>query len=262
MGVSNQQNPPIPGVLIDTRNIRGTTRFSELQQDLQAQIEEYDRTVHEQIMKMNMCAGVLPKHQEELDHIPEGVEFCRRKFLGVESALASDIEAIAHVNKLVGIDAEHAKLSFRVVDNLKLPQQFHTNDAWHSRSTNNRSQPDGEEESRNIVSFVSATADELAATLKKHQNNISEIEFHLRNVEASSAAQINTLIADRNNGRSGGGDDAIQDLAAALTEFEQSILHVAGKVGATREGVQNLQLGAFQETTNGATTNGRRSGIY
>ena len=263
MGQANQQQQQqIPGVRIDTSNIRGTTRFSDLQADLQAEIEKFDKIVLQQIDFKSQCDGITAAHVDQLEQIPNDVEFCRRKLIGVQTAMSSDVEAIAHVQGLIKTDADNAKLSFRVVDNLKLPQQFHINDAWNSKSTNGRSQGNNGGESRDIVGFFAATADELSATLNKYQKNITEIELHLRSVEAASAQQISALVARRNNGASVVDDDAVRDLAGALTEFEQSILHVAGKVGGTREGVQTLQLGSFSGTSNGQAANGKRSGVY
>jgi len=257
MGQGNQ--PTIPGVRIDTSNIRGTTRFSDLQSDLQSDLEKLEHAFGTQIGYRNHIDGILKKHEEDLTRVPNDVEWCRRKLIGVQNAMASDVQSIAHVQGLIKVDIENAQLSFNAVNNLKLPPQFHTNDSWNQKSTNARSQENGSEESRDIVSFVSATADELSATLAKYQNNITEIELHLRSVEAASTQQINAMVARRNNGGATVEDDAVRDLAAALTDFEQSILHVAGKVGGMREGVQSLQLGSFTGTT---TANGKRNGVY
>lgn len=257
MGQGNQPQV-IPGVRIDTANIRGTTRFSDLQIDIQAQIEQMDKSIFAQIEQSNQCAAIMLKHDDQVKQIPDDVEFCRRKLLGVENAQSADVEAIAKASVLVKSDRDNAMLSFQVIDNLKLPQQFHVHDSWQSASTSR--QANGAEESSKVVGFVSATADELSSTLTKYQNNISEIEHHLRSVEVDSAQQINALIS-RRNGSTRVDDDTVRDLAAALGEFEQSILHVAGKVGAARESVQTLQLGGF---TNGRATNGngKRSGVY
>jgi nucleoporin p58/p45 len=252
----------VPGVRIDTANIRGTTRYSDLQGDLQQQIEEFDKMIQAHMGWKEQIDGIVPKHQEGLDNLPESVELCRRQLIGAQNGMASDVESIANVQGLIKIDAENAQLSFKAIENLKLPQQYHIDDSWHSKSTNNRSQENRDDKSRSIVGFVSSTADELATTITKYKEHITEIELHLRGVEANSAQQINSLIARRNNGGSGADNDAVQDLAATLTDFEQSILHVAGKIGDVREGVQTLQLGSFTGVTNGKGVNGKRSGVY
>jgi hypothetical protein len=264
MGQANQQAQTVPGVKIDITNLRGTTRFNDLHEELQKQIEHMDNVIQGQIQLKNECYAIMPSHDSQLSNIPIDVEFCRRKLIGLESAMAADAEAIAHIREFVKADAESAKLSFRAIDNLKLPPQYHVSGVWPSKSTtgDNRSRSNNDGEGQDLVGFFSSNADELAATLSKYQKHIGEIELHLRSVEESSAQQINALIARRNGG-SGGDDDQLRQLAAALADFEQSIVHIASKVGNLREGVTALQqYGAFRGPAHGRSMNGHRSGIY
>jgi nucleoporin p58/p45 len=264
MGQANQQPQTVPGVKIDITNLRGTTRFNDLHEDLQKQIEHMDNVIQGQIQLKNECYAIMPSHDSQLSNIPIDVEFCRRKLIGLESAMAADAEAISHIREFVKADAESAKLSFRAIDNLKLPPQYHVSSVWPPKSTtgDNRSRSSNDGEGQDLVGFFSSNADELAATLSKYQKHIGEIELHLRSVEESSAQQINALIARRNGG-SGGDDDQLRQLAAALADFEQSIVHIASKVGNLREGVTALQhYGAFRGPAHGRSMNGHRSGIY
>jgi nucleoporin p58/p45 len=263
MGQNRNLQQTIPGVKIDTANLRGTTRFNDLHEELQRQIEHMDTVIQGQIKLKNDCNAIMAPHDSQLTTIPSDVEFLRRKLVGLESAMAADAEAISHIREYIKIDAENAKLSFRAIDNLKLPPQFHVSGVWPAKpsSGDNRSQSNNNNDAQDIVGFFSSNADELSATLAKYQKHIGEIEQHLRSVEDASAQQINSLIARRNDG-SNGDDDDIRQLAYALTDFEQSILHVAGKVGGLREGIQTLQLGNFLGVANGRSTNGYRNGIY
>ena len=259
---SNQQT--IPGVRIDTANIRGTTRFNDLHEDLQKQIINMDEVIQAQIRLKNDCDAIMPSHETQLSGIPHDVDFIRRKLIGVESALEQDAKAIDSAQDLIKIDAEHAKLSFKAIDNLKLPPQYHNPGIWSAKSTSsdNRSHSNGEGEAQDLIGFFSTTADEQAKTLEKYQKLMTEIEQHLRGVEASSAQQINSLIAKRNGGLAGQ-DDPVQELGAILRELEQSILGVAGKVGSAREAMQTLQLGAFPGgPADEKKTNGKRNGVY
>lgn len=262
MGQTTNQPPQtVPGVRIDTANIRSTTRFNDLHEDLQREIINIDKIIQAQIQLKHDCDAIMPSHHGQLSNIPHDVDFCQRKIAGVEDSIETDAESISHIRNLVKTDAENAKLSFRAVDNLKLPPQYHTSGIWSAKSANTdaRSQGSSEEGTQDLVGFFSAAADELAATLSRYQNNITEIEQHLRGVEANSAQQINALIARRNGGY-GAQENPAQELAGALSEFEQSILGVAVEVGAAREGVQSLQLGLVS-SGNGRTT-GKRRGIY
>jgi nucleoporin p58/p45 len=262
LGQSNTQNQQaVPGVRIDLSNLRGTTRFSDLHEDLQKEISRMDDIIQGQIKLKNDCEAIMPSHNNQLAQVPNDVAFCNRKLVGVESAAVSDVNAISLVREFIKTDAEHAKLSFRAIDNLKLPPQYHNSGMWSGKAQGSQAQGGDEDDAEGLVTLFSTTADELAATLTKYQHNITLIEQHLRGVEANSAQQINAFVAKR-TGSSGVQEDPVAELAAALREFEQGILGVAGKVGSAREGVQTLQLGGFGTSTNGKNTNGKRSGVY
>lgn len=262
LGQSNQAQT-VPGVRIDLSNIRSTTRFNDLHDDLQKEITNMDNIIQTQIQLKNDIDAIIPSHGSQLAAVAPDVDFVQRKSAGVEDALESDAQAIAQVRNLIKSDAEAAKLSFRVIDNLKLPLQFHNTGIWSGKSANAdpRSTSNGEEGAQDLVGFFSKTADEMSATLERYQKNITEIELHLRGVEASSGQQLSAMIARRNGG-SGGQENPIQELADTLTAFEQSILGVAGKVGETREGVHQLQLGEFLTGPGTVKANGKRGGVY
>ncbi|KAH8678651.1 hypothetical protein BGZ60DRAFT_248084 [Tricladium varicosporioides] len=261
-GQGNTQNQQtVPGVRISVHELRGTTRFSDCHEQIQKEIERYDEMLQMQIRLKNDCDAIMPAHDQQLSQIPNDVTFCNRKLTGVEGALVSDVKAIAQVREFIKIDAENAKLSFRAVDNLKLPPQYHNSGVWQTASSNGRASQNGEEEAQDIVGLFSKTADELSSTLTKYQNNLVEIEQHLRGVESGSAQQINAFIAKKNGG-STNVENPTAELFAVLNEFEQSVLGVAGKVGAAREGVQTLQLGGFQLSSDGRPNTGGRSGVY
>ena len=259
LGHSNQQQQTVPGVRIDMSNIRGTTRFNDLHEDLQKQISNIDAVIQAQIQLKNDCEAIMPSHEAQLKQVPNDVEFCRRKLIGVENGQDSDVQSIAAASQLAKMDAESAKLSFKAVDNLRLPPQYHTSGIWSANDSRSQSNGDGERE--DIVGFFSKTADELAATLARYQSHITEIEQHLRGVEAASAQQINALVAKRNGG-SRAYSDPVEDLTAVLRDFEQSLLGVAGKVGGAREAIQTLQLDGFSAPANRRPVNGKRSGVY
>ncbi len=251
----------MPGVKIDMTNIRSTTRFTDLHEDIQKEISNIDSVIQAQIQLKNDCDAIMPAHDSQLAQIPHDVEFCRRKLIGVQHAGAGDVYSIDLVKKYIDTDVQHAKLSFKAIDNLKLPPQYHNPGIWATKTTSssNQTQTNGEGDAQDMVTFFSTTAEELGATLASYQKHIVEIEQHLRGVEASSASQLNSLIAKR-NGSFGNTEDPMEQLTGALRDFEESLLGVAANVGAAREGVQGLQLGRFS-APNGAK-NGPRGGVY
>lgn len=255
--LGQNQGQQVPGVRIDVSQMKGTTRFNDLHEDLQKQIENIDKIILAQQSLSAECDAIMPAHSDQLSSVPIDVEFLSKKLIGVESSLESDAEAVALVGNLVKSDAEHAKLSFRAIDNLKLPAQYHNQGNWMAKSSR---QGQDSSDPQDLVSFFSQTANEMAATLSKYQSHISEIEQHLRTVEAATMMQAQQL-----NGHGLGGDvgDQKRELAAVLREFEAGIRGVAGVVAETREDFQKLQLGGYTNTMDRRMNdNGKRTGIY
>ncbi|POS88234.1 hypothetical protein EPUL_000133, partial [Erysiphe pulchra] len=219
----NQQLQTIPGVLIDASNVRGTTRYNDLKEELQKQLMEVDTMIEAQIQLKNQCDAIMPAHEVQLSQIPDDVEFCRRKRIGVDNTADFDIHAISEVQKLIKCDAEAAKLSFAAIDMLRLPPQYHIPGVLSPKATNTGS--GGYED---IVGFFSQTADELSEKLTTFKKHLSEIEQHLRGVEANSAHQINVLVA-RKKGNSPTEESSFDQLASVLRDFETGLLIVAGK---------------------------------
>jgi nucleoporin p58/p45 len=261
---NNPQQQLAPGVRIDMTNIKGNTRVNDLHEDLQKQLAFLDGIIYSQEERKKECEAFMPQHEKQLDNIPSDVEFCSRKMRGLADLMDGDVEAVAVLKALVEEDAENAKLSFRAIDNLKLPPQYH-NPGWpskaaggDSRSQNNSAARD----SQDIVGYFSSAADELNGKVAKYQKNITEIETHLRGVEGSTAQQVHAFVLRRQGGGAARSDE-IRELAESFEDFERGILNVAGKVGSAREQVQSLQLGGFMAPNGGATNaNTRRSNIY
>ncbi|KAI1437897.1 hypothetical protein GGR50DRAFT_566496 [Xylaria sp. CBS 124048] len=242
MGQSNSQ-PTVPGVRIDVTNLKGTTRFNDLQENLQKMLEQADGFIAEQIRRKEEVDAFMSGHREMLESIPEDVKFVSRKCDGARNALESAAQSIESARLLVNQDADSARLSFRAVDNLKLPQQYHTSGFWSPRQQapgNANSEADGQD----LVGFFSKTADEMADQAKKYEKSLSEIEAHMHGVSDNLVEQLQRVMATK-NGAPSGTDERIQELVAVLRDFEQSILKVAGNVGGAREGLTRLQVGNF-----------------
>ncbi|KFY48799.1 hypothetical protein V495_01003 [Pseudogymnoascus sp. VKM F-4514 (FW-929)] len=254
MGQSQGQptQATVPGVRIDLTNLRNTTRFNDLNEELQKKIEEFDAGILSLMAKGDQCTAILPAHGEQLELVPDNVDFLQRKVIGVQANLDGDVQAVSQTSKQVYVDGENAKLSFTVVDNLKLPQQFHTG-IWNPSKPSPSSKPG--EAAGDLVAFFSQTSDEMGQTISTYKENISEIELHLRGVERS------LMQAGSNIGRNGQDKNEVENLVGVLRDFEMGILEVAGRVGGAREGVQSLQLGHFIDpiSVNG---NGKRRGVY
>ncbi|KAL1865544.1 hypothetical protein VTK73DRAFT_5210 [Phialemonium thermophilum] len=258
MGQSTQQQQQsVPGVRIDVSNIRSTTRFNDLQEDLQNQIAEVDKAIQGFISQKNELDAFMPAHGEQLSCIPADVSFVSRKAAGVEAALASDAVAVKQLRELVRVDADNAKLSFKAVDNLKLPAAYHQAGLWSTRGQQGAAAGgagDADNDGNSVlVSFFSKTADEMDETMKKFEKNLTEIEMHLHAVQGNVLEQLQRVASSQKNGGQNRTDEKIVELAAVLRDFEESILKVAGSVGNVREGVTALQLGELLGSGNGGT---------
>jgi nucleoporin p58/p45 len=197
------------------------------------------------------CEVLMSNVESKSIPIPNDVEYCGKSLETLQISLENDAEAIAHAKTLVTQDAVNAELSFKVIHALKTPQQFHHFALWHPNS-NQAPEPsylskmEATPNSKSLVSYFSETADNISQTLNKYKTNIAEVETYLRGLEANLGQQVQQMAFVR--ARDGGiksAEDQIRELAAVLREFETGILGVAGKVGSTREKVQELILGDY-----------------
>ena len=209
------------------------------------------------------CEQAMPRVASALEYIPGDVEFCSNKLDAFQQALENDASVIDNNKNLVRKDAADARLSFKAIQNLRMPQQFHHAGLWSAPSASQNVGPvlhdiNGEEEgSADLVSYFSKQVDEMGKTLESFNKTIVEVESYLKGVEANTLQQVQRVQFTRS--RDGGQrstDDQIRELAAVLREFENGILGVAGKVGGVREQVQETMLGE------GISSRSRRRGLY
>ena len=209
--------------------------------------------------------SVMPKLESTSLYIPNDVDFVSQKMDAVNQALENDAQAIEYAKKLVNKDTTNARLSFRVVDNLKLPQQYHHSSLWNVPSVSHSTGPPlpgaegGEGESEDLVSYFSKQTDGMSQTLESYKRNIADIEAHLISLEQGTMQQMQQVMFTR--GRDGGemtAEDQVRELAGVLREFENGILGVAGKVGGARETVQEVMLA----DTRPGSSRSRRFGAY
>lgn len=243
----------IPGVRIDVSNIRPTTRFTDLHEDLQKELELIDGLVLRQISCHNQCQAMMPNHAERLSYLPNDVEYLSRREKTLTETLMNDAQAIARVRETVKADSEDAKLSFAAIDNLRLLPQYHHAGSWKlggvsssftSNNINTNLSGEHETSPRDLVAYFSQRAENMSLTLQQYMQNLAQVESHLRGVEARTGQQIQQLaFSHGRDGEPRATDEQIRELAAVLRDFENGILGVAGKVGAAREGVQQLILG-------------------
>lgn len=241
----------MPGVVIGVNELRPTTRFNDLHEDLQKGIEYVDNFILGQIRKYEDCSAANTTIDEMSSQMPSDIEYCAKTLDTLQQALENDAESIAFAKNLVKTDFDDSKLSFKVIQNLSLPQQFH-----HSalRSSAAPSQPRGllfpkegnEDGPTNLVDYFMKQAAEMNKTLDVYNRNMAEVEAYLKGVESDTMQQMQEIMVTRT--RDGGektAEDQVRELAVVLREFGNGIIGVATKVGDTREKIQEVMLGTF-----------------
>ncbi|CAD0016731.1 unnamed protein product [Aureobasidium pullulans] len=237
MGQGNTpQSSTQPGVKIDLSNLRPTTRFSDLHDDLKKQIEFIETSIRKQENYATQCEAMIVGHAANVESIKPDVDLIQNKIETVELALENDGAAIANAKELVQRDAGDLIRVARMAENLQLPQQYH-----YGRSS--RPSTTDDEYDIDLVGYFGKQAEVMQKTLDTYTSHLAEIEAHLRVVEGSTVQQAHQLAAQRTGGRAGNGSDNVRELAETLRGFESGILGAAGLVGSCREGVNELILG-------------------
>ncbi|CAD0109269.1 unnamed protein product, partial [Aureobasidium uvarum] len=236
MGQGNTQATTQPGVKIDMSNLRPTTRFSDLHDDLKKQIEQIDAFIRQQESFATQCESMIGRHATDVESIKPDVDLIQNKIETVELALENDGAAINNAKELVQRDASDLIRVARMAENLQLPQQYH-----YGRSS--RPSTTDDEFDIDLVGYFGKQAEVMQKTLDSYTSHLAEIEAHLRVVEGSTVQQAHQLAAQRAGGRAGNSADNVRELAETLRGFESGILGAAGLVGSCREGVNELILG-------------------
>lgn len=246
IGQYTQQQQTVPGVrILDVNQLRSTTRFNDLHEDLQKAIESVDNFILAQIRCQEECA----EHTEDIDQkchqLPPDVEYCTRALDTMQKALENDAESIALAKGLVKVDVADARLSFETIHALKTPQQYHQSGMWNTAGIATFPEEDAEVgASRNLVEYFSKQADEMTKTLDSYKRNIGQVEAYLQGVESNTMRQMQQMMFHR--GQDGGdksAEEQVRQLAAVLRDFEHGITGVATRVGITRDKVQEVMVG-------------------
>lgn len=219
-------------------------------------IENVDNFILRQIGFHEQCEGVMGE-VERFSSIPGDVEYCTKTLETMQDALENDAEAIAHAKALVKTDVANAKLSFKIIQTLKLPQQYQATGLWRGPDLSQTAAPTLSDDDRlspnsNLVSYFSHEADNMSNTLEGYKRSIAEVETYLKGVEVNTVHQMQQMaFTQGQDGRARSAEDQVRELAAVLREFESGILGVAGKVGGTREKLQEVMLGNFDSGNGG-----------
>ncbi|CAA9964955.1 Nucleoporin-FG multi-domain protein [Pyrenophora teres f. maculata] len=241
----NQMNASAQPVQMTLDSIRGTTRFNDLHPELQTLIQQFDEGIQRKINYCSQIRETMPKNEADIATIAPDVAYIETRLSTVEVGLDNDSANIAYLKDLVKKDAEDATLSFRAIENQRLPAQFHyrnnTNLTASSAKTPATSALDDDDPTKpvDLMGYFNRRTDELGRTLDVYQRQIREIEAHLRTMEAGTLEKAQQLTGSRSAPR-----DQRRELVEALKAIEGAILDSAKKVGQVRDDVTKQTLGS------------------
>jgi hypothetical protein len=238
MGASTQ------AVNIGLDTIRGTTRFNDLAPELQQQIQAFDEGIQRKIGFCNQIRETLPNNEAEVATIAPDVAYVEDFLSTVEVGIDNDSANIAYLRDLVKKDAADATLSFRAIENQRLPAQFHyrngTNLTASSAKPPATAALDDDDPTKpvDLMGYFNRRTGDLGHTLEIYQRQIREIEGHLRTMEAGTLEKAQQLTGSRSAPR-----DQRRELVEALKAIEGAILGSAKRVGQVRDEVTKQTLG-------------------
>ena len=252
IGQYTQQQQTVPGVrIVDVNQLRSTTRFNDLHEDLQKVIEQVDNFILGQIRCQEECAQHTDDIDQKCHQMPPDVDYCTKALDTMHQALENDADSIAVAKGLVKVDVADAKLVFKTIQSLKMPQQLHQGALWNTIGISQSGGPSFLEEeaevgaSRNIIEYFSKQADEMTKTLDAYKRNIGQVEAYLKDIESNTMKQVEQTMFNR--GQDIGeksAEEQVRQLAAVLRDFEHGITGVAKRLGGTRDKVQEIMLGS------------------
>lgn len=252
MGQTAAPQPPAPGsTKYGYDGMRPTTRFTELVDDVQKELEAIDKMIQMQEKFCRDIEGFVPKHGDDVAGLGRDVEYIREKVEATEQSLGVDAQGVQAQQRVLAADYKDFDRCQRVVDMLQHPQQYHYTGLQYGSTrlpapSTALDAVDAEKKDMDITgNYFTPMATSLKQTLDTYASNLSEIEAHMRVIEHSTQTQAQQLAARRAGvgAQQAGSDDTVRELAETLRGFEESILNAAGLVGQCREGVNDVILG-------------------
>lgn len=236
-------------VNIGLDSIRGTTRFNDLAPEIQQQIQAFDEGIQRKIGFCNQIRETLPNSEAEVATIAPDVAYVDEFLSTVEVGIDNDSANVAYLRDLVKKDAADATLSFRAIENQRLPAQFHYRNGTNLTASSAKPpvtaalDEDDPTKPVDLMGYFNRRTGDLGRTLEAYQRQIREIEGHLRTMEAGTLEKAQQLTGSRSAPR-----DQRRELVEALKAIEGAILDSAKKVGQVRDEVTKQTMGSVGAT--------------
>ncbi|WYZ44901.1 hypothetical protein EsH8_VIII_000217 [Colletotrichum jinshuiense] len=236
MGQSTNQQT-VPGVRVDMSNIKGTTRFNDLEQSIQTEMENCDLMIQRFMAHASEIGGFMAAHGGDLERLTNDVHWLQRKYEGVKTTLDEDIVTLAHLKDLVKSDADIAKMAFAGADQLKLPAHYHQ--TWLTRGGSGGNTTNGNQD-RNLEDVLTLFSNEADRLKELHQfqvQKIKEMEQHMPGVEHGLYERVRSL-RDQTQVPA---FNMVLDLLETIKMMGDKIYEAAGSIVDVREKLTHLQ---------------------
>nr|XP_036579456.1 nucleoporin NUP49/NSP49 [Colletotrichum truncatum]KAF6787003.1 nucleoporin NUP49/NSP49 [Colletotrichum truncatum] len=236
MGQSTTQQT-VPGVRVDISNVKGTTRFNDLEQSLQTEMENCDLMIQRFMSHASEIKGFMAAHGGDLEQLTNDVNWLQRKYEGVKTTLDEDIVTLAHLKDLVKSDADIAKMAFAGADQLKLPAHYHQ--TWLTRGGSGGNAPNSSQD-RNLEDVLTLFSNEADRLKELHQfqvQKIKEMEQHMPGVEHGLYERVRAL-RDQTQVPA---FNMVLDLLETIKMMGDKIYEAAGSIVDVREKLTQLQ---------------------
>jgi nucleoporin p58/p45 len=231
-----------PGGKVDLANAKGSTRVGDLTEELQLEIATIDMIVNNIMEQQRQIAAFLPQHGKDVEQLTNDVTFLEGKLKGVQAALEEDVRNIQYLKDMTKQDIEDAQLSFKAVDNLKLPAHYHQPSLFGGNRANagsaNASQG-GTDETGDILALYARRTLQLKEKHEKLLEKMRACEEHMPGVENGLYERMRRL----QQGAIGVGmGSQFEQIFEAIRETGSTIYRLANNIAENREKLEGLKL--------------------
>jgi nucleoporin p58/p45 len=279
LGGTSTSNPS-SSTKIDAEHLRSTTKFDQLNDQLQSEIAALDGFILQQIQLCNEVSDVLPSIAASGVNLPNDVAYVSQKLEEIEIGLENDAEEIVGLRDgVVKKDIGETKVCFRSVDRLKMPAHYQNqyqapstvpgsgitggvyggsglSGWWNHPQTLQRSVRGTNGGSRSLILPGEEDPDEVGGPanmidlierrtgeMKTTLKSNTELLKEIEDFVESVELKILQKERDLLDG-SREPEDPINLLRFVFGAVEKSMYDVADKVGGARDGVKELVLGS------------------
>ncbi|OQO00100.1 hypothetical protein B0A48_13885 [Cryoendolithus antarcticus] len=224
-----------PATKLDWRNIKSSTRFNDLTDVAKSDLQRIEDKILEQESFCRQIEAMLPNHEADVKTLSPDVKLISEKLEDVDQGLQADAQGVQSAKAVYEKDELDYLRCARIIENLKQPAHY----SYHPASQSGRLPTASWDNSYDvdlIINYFTPLTQSMQSLIVTYEKNLAEIENHVSTVEESARLQMQQ--SRRQGGEVGG--DSVRQLAETLRGFEESILAAAGKVGACREGVNEL----------------------